>query len=162
MIVGTADDWLEALGADSLSEEVGIFSVADTVATGESRISETGDDLGLGILGASAAISIEGDRLKRKAKLERFDCELCVRAGGCLTREALGVTCCSEGVADEERDVSSCCPSDDGVVLFSFFSAKEIKQLCHRSWGVDTLKYRRPSLWDLLRSMSYSRCGQSQ
>lgn len=53
---------------------------------------ETGCVFGLGVLGAVEVISIEDDRLKREAKLERFDFELSARAGDCLAGEALGVT----------------------------------------------------------------------
>ena len=92
MIFGTADDWLGALGADSPIEDVGIVSVADTVTTGEPCMLDTGDDVELGEIGASVAISIGDDRLKRETKLGRFDFELSARIGGCLAREALDVT----------------------------------------------------------------------
>ena len=84
---------------------------------------ETGRDFEFGVLGAIVAISIEDDRLKREAKLERFDLELSVRAVDCLAGVALGVTCCSEDVADEKRDGSLCCSSESWVALFLCFSA---------------------------------------
>lgn len=73
---------------------------------------ETGRGFRIGVLNAVVAISIEDDRLKRETKLERFDFELFARAGGCLAGVTLGVTCCSEDVADEERSGCSCCSSD--------------------------------------------------
>lgn len=76
MISGTADDWLESLGADVAADGKVIGSVVGTVATDESRMPEIGRGFRLGSLGAGVAISIEDDRLKREAKLERFDFEL--------------------------------------------------------------------------------------
>lgn len=88
------------------------FGVERVAATGSGRMSDIGRDFGVGLLSVVVGISMEDDLLKREAKLERLDVELPVRTGDCLAASELVGTWCSAGVADEERDGSSCCSSD--------------------------------------------------
>lgn len=48
------------------------------------RKTEIGRDFGLGVSGTVVAISIEEDRLKREAKLDRLDFELSARTDDCF------------------------------------------------------------------------------
>ena len=89
-----------AIGDTAGEIGAGSDSGVERFAAEESRTPEIGRELGLGILGVVVAISTDDDRLNREVKLERFDFELSVRTGDCLTGDALGEAGCSADVAD--------------------------------------------------------------
>lgn len=86
----------------------GVGSIVDRLGVRESWIPDTGRKLlRIGMLGPVVAISIDEDRLKREAKLERFDFELSARTGDCLLEDTLEEIWQSADVASEEARGSS-------------------------------------------------------
>lgn len=74
--------------------------------------------------GTVVAISIEEDRLKREAKLDRLDFELSARTGARIAVDGRSEFGWSADVVDEEREEFSGWPSTSGDCCFLCFSEK--------------------------------------
>lgn len=79
-VAGAATGGVEESRVGGTANWDGTGCVAGDVVAVESRMSDTGRDFELELLGMAVAISTEDDRLKCEAKLERFDLRLSVRA----------------------------------------------------------------------------------
>lgn len=79
-------------------------------------------EFGLGVSGVVVLVSIEEDRLKREAKLERLDLDFSALTGDCFVKsDVVGVLCSAEWV-DGSRAISSGGCSDSCEFLFLCFS----------------------------------------